>query len=120
MQAFKNRFECPSENILGSETERPCGAFTTGQEAFEESPSCFASSIACHWPVDLKNNLAMLAEIQSYDMPLLQGIEAVRRVIGAGRHTIKTPRDLLNFNPANRDLEWDYHLALGYGEPRLL
>lgn len=50
----------------------------------------------------------------------LQGIEAVRRVIGAGRNTAKTPKDLVNFDPANNDLEYDYHLALGYGEPRLL
>lgn len=44
----------------------------------------------------------------------------MRRVIGAGRNTAKTPKDLLNFDPANDDVEYDYHLALGYGEPRLL
>lgn len=50
-----------------------------------------------------------------------QGIEAVRRVIGAGRHTAKTPKDLETFDPANRDIDWEYyHLALGYREPRML
>ena len=50
----------------------------------------------------------------------MQGIEAVRRAVGAGEHTSKTPEDLESFDPANRSIDYEYHLAMGYGQPRLL
>jgi len=54
------------------------------------------------------------------EMCHLQGIEALRRVIGAGHDTARTPKDLVSFDPASRDLDYEYHVALGYSQPRLL
>ena len=50
----------------------------------------------------------------------MQGIEAVRRVIGAGRNTARTPKDLESFDPQGRDIDFTEHILLGYFEPRLL
>ena len=57
---------------------------------------------------------------QKRRLRILQGIEAIRRAIGAGQNTSKTPSNLETFDPANRSLEYEYHLAMGYGAPRLL
>ena len=51
---------------------------------------------------------------------IVQGIEAVRRVIGAGRNTARTPKDLESFDPQGRDIDFTEHILLGYFEPRLL
>jgi hypothetical protein len=55
------------------------------------------------------------------------GIEPVRWIVGAGRHTLYNPRSLADFDPRAkfRYRDWapdhvSYHLAQGYPPPRLL
>jgi hypothetical protein len=51
------------------------------------------------------------------------GMEPVRRVVGAGRNTLRSPKDLANYIPGTRNRVIDhvsYHLAQGYPEPRFI
>ena len=53
------------------------------------------------------------------------GIEAVRRVVGAGRFTARNPGSLLEYDPEAPGPQYSAthvvrHLALGYPEPRIL
>ena len=53
------------------------------------------------------------------------GIEAVRRVVGAGRFTARNPGSLLEYDPEAPGPHYSAthvvrHLALGYPEPRIL
>lgn len=53
------------------------------------------------------------------------GIEAVRRVVGAGRFTARNPGSLLEYDPEAPGPCYSAthvvrHLALGYPEPRIL
>lgn len=54
------------------------------------------------------------------------GIEAVRRVVGAGRYTAMNPGSVLDYDPeapgpCGRSIDSVvHHLALGYPEPRIL
>jgi len=65
-----------------------------------------------------------------HDAARCAGIEAVRRVVGAGRFTANNPGSILDYdpeapgsNPMPSGCAGDhvaYHLALGYPEPRIL